>query len=844
MAPRGGGRAPAAALVLLLAPALLPALAAEPAEQALPEPGTAARALADAEAHRAELGLLPGAELRVAGRSQSLTGEHVGLAQFVGGARVLDGGLGYHFGRDGALLALVNGLAPLPAGSVPPPALPAEAAVRAALAALGGPALRAPAQVELLLVPGEAGALPALVWRVALPAAAPLRDWVADLDALTGALLGVRDAMLHAEGTGSVFLTNPIVNSGDPDLRDNPLGLNSPELQAEAREVALRGLDEAPGQQGRLQGPYVQVLGAAFEPALRFHYARDDPRFEEVMAYHHIDSAQRLLQGLGYTDLVQRPVPVTMYPGEVNAFYSRVTRTIHLGYHARDTTMPQSGFADAGEDAEVIVHEYGHAVLDDAVPGLANEHGEALHEGFADFFAASLLSRVSQGRFDACVAEWMSQYVTQGSPPCVRRLDNDRTFPGDFHSGLLADPHENGLIWSGALWDLWQRFPREDVERLALEAHFFLSTFPRMPDAGRGLLLANRALGSPLPEPAILDVLASRGLLPPGSLAPQDDAGSGRDAGNHYRAALPLGSGSYAGRVGAHGDREDWYAIALQAGDLLVLDVNSPSTSAPALVPPSDAPFHGMSAAAAGRLAAPAQRALRPWYGCGSGAGELRFHALATEPGLWRLSVPEPADNDPASPDEVAYAFRVRVTRDYGQALPRPEPEVGQAEVRAGPDDSVYVRLEGAGSAGVTAPSGRSLLIAKEPSNGVVVAHVALDGRVLGVRLVAGQPAGVSALGSLAGEPADGTWVVRKALDQFASKAQGVQLRVAGKVLDDVAPAGDPIEGSGTGGPAAMLTPLTAWNWHRSPERFDVEAGDALVPRPPVSPACPRLLVG
>jgi hypothetical protein len=831
-----------AALLLLLPVPLLPADAGPAGATSAAAPGAVgAEALALAETYREMWGLHPLATLEVVAERRSLTGDHAWLQQRLGDAVVDDGGLAYHRPFDGSAPLVQARLASLPAASpVPSPGLDRAAATALAAALLGGPALRAPPLTELVLAPGGA-----LAWRIGVPTAAPPRDWEVRLDANSGAPLGLRDIRRSLEGVALVWEPNPITSSGNAHLRDNVLGLTSPQMEAELRTVTLHGLSAAVGERGRLVGPHAHVLGAAAEPFLDFRYTRADPRFEEVMAYHHIDQAQRRLQVMGF-DLAAQRIPVHNYPGEVNAFYSRLTVSIHFGWHARDTIeRPDGGLADAAEDGDIVVHEYGHAVLDDLVPALAGTAGEAIHEGFADFLAAALLHGEGT-HFRACVAPWFGQYVDPSSlarPTCLRSLDHERRFPDHFAQGLLASPHTNGLIWGGALWDLAEAHGSQQALRVGLEAHFYLATIPRMDDLGPAVLRANRLLGAPLPEASVEGILAARGLLGPAPL-PQDDAGSGTDAGNHHGAALPVAPGDHAGVVGGPGDREDWYAIALRAGDFLVLDYDPSTSGTPGFAPPTDPPYLGQQAGNALRLANPAFRATGPAWGCDTGVRDLRFVLRATQGGDWRFWVPERPGNDPADPQESPYAFRYRVVRDAAALAPEAGAEVVPGTVFADAQDSVYARLDGAGSLQVVAPSGRAMTIGKEAGPGVLVAHVALDGRVLGVRVLTGTANAITVQGSLAGEPADGTWYVRKALHENSGQPLGYQLRVQGKVLDDVATPGDPIEGHGTATTAAMLTPLAAWNWHKSPDRFDAAGGDAVVPRPPVSPVCPRLLQG
>ena len=78
-----------------------------------------------------------------------------------------------------------------------------------------------------------------------------------------------------------------------------------------------------------------------------------------------------------------------------------------------------SGGVDLAEDAEVIVHEYGHAIQGNQVPGLGSTFETletfSLEEGWSDFFAGAYLSAFSEGYGDACLGEW----VAQGAPDII-----------------------------------------------------------------------------------------------------------------------------------------------------------------------------------------------------------------------------------------------------------------------------------------------------------------------------------------------------------------------------------------------------------------------------------------
>jgi len=138
----------------------------------------------------------------------------------------------------------------------------------------------------------------------------------------------------------------------------------------------------------------------ANDAAHNFIYGCNDDRFEEVMVYHHLDKTQRKLQSLGFTgssSVYARPIPVHAHfaPG-CNAFYSPIDVGLHFfdGGVSPDDPCPGGYVTDSAEDADVIIHEYGHALQADITPGwgfgaaLAVDEALSMGEGFADFLQA------------------------------------------------------------------------------------------------------------------------------------------------------------------------------------------------------------------------------------------------------------------------------------------------------------------------------------------------------------------------------------------------------------------------------------------------------------------------
>src|SRR6185295_11756861 len=100
-----------------------------------------------------------------------------------------------------------------------------------------------------------------------------------------------------------------------------------------------------------------------------------------------------------------------------NSFYSPQSQDITYGL----------GGVDDAEDAEVILHEYGHSIQDDQVPGFGSSaEAGAMGEGFGDYLAGTMGAQQSGGFQDACVAEWDATSYSATSPPCLRRLDSPK----------------------------------------------------------------------------------------------------------------------------------------------------------------------------------------------------------------------------------------------------------------------------------------------------------------------------------------------------------------------------------------------------------------------------------
>ena len=274
-------------------------------------------------------------------------------------------------------------------------------------------------------------------------------------------------------GTGRVFKVNPVQATGIESLTDQKDSASAVPASAYAT-VQLRNLDGS----GRLVGRWVNVRSttgpAAYSPTKTFLYRRDDDRFEQVMAYFWVNQAQEYLRSLGFGRTL-RPVNAESQDVRINQY--GVDNSFFWDKH--DYLRLGKGGVDDAEDAEVVVHEYGHAVHDAQVPGFGSSlDAGSIGEAFGDYLAVTVgLAADRQYGWPVraprpCVMDWDSTSYTSTVPHCLRRLDTGRVL-----EEREGEVHFDGEIWSAALWDIRQRYVRlgfatQDWDRTLIDSQF------------------------------------------------------------------------------------------------------------------------------------------------------------------------------------------------------------------------------------------------------------------------------------------------------------------------------------------------------------------------------------
>jgi hypothetical protein len=281
-----------------------------------------------------------------------------------------------------------------------------------------------------------------------------------------------------ATAPGQVFLPNPVADLGIQtltDQKDADYFSASPTLAKAYHRVTLTDLDGS----GTLTGSYAQVLSDTGKPAQNtgsgFIYTRDQDQFEQVMGYFWVTQAQRYIQSLGFKNVNNRRqlLRINQYGGD-NSFYRNGTSKLTI-------TFGKGGVDDA-EDADVIVHEYGHSVQDDQVPNFgASPDAGAIGEAFGDYLAVTVTQPYTPQSLWPCVADWDSTSYTSTTPHCLRRTDGTKQYPVD----LVGEVHADGEIWSSALYQMNTALGRDRATKIIIGAQFGFTPTISMPAAAQ-----------------------------------------------------------------------------------------------------------------------------------------------------------------------------------------------------------------------------------------------------------------------------------------------------------------------------------------------------------------------
>lgn len=163
----------------------------------------------------------------------------------------------------------------------------------------------------------------------------------------------------------------------------------------------------------------------------------NDISFLEQMAYYHISESLQRLQNLGYENIIEKPLrfDALLWDGDNKTAYYPDIHVMALS----------AGAINDGLDAQVIIHELGHALIYALSKDFDGGDTGGIHEGFADYWAGQYMLRIinqySLDKIDKYALFKLDSYYSSSS----RRLDKFGMY--DIFSGdYLAHQSYNGIL--------------------------------------------------------------------------------------------------------------------------------------------------------------------------------------------------------------------------------------------------------------------------------------------------------------------------------------------------------------------------------------------------------------
>ncbi len=305
--------------------------------------------------------------------------------------------------------------------------------------------------------------------------------------------------------TAKVFIPDPLTSAkafyGSPYVDDS----NSDVSVLNAQRMPVNIPVTFDGSLYRLENQYVAISEFSapdVQPAESstpvFDFTRSQAGFEDVNSFYHLSSFHDYLQSIGFTNLSDFQIFVDAHAlnGAENSMFTDHPFGGRLFFG--------EGGVDDAEDADVVVHEYGHALSFSAAPNTnSGNERNAVDEGLCDYLATSYSKAIDTFR-------WADMFTWDGHNEFWngRIANTTKVYPADLQSSI----HANGEIYCSALMKIWEQIGKEKSDRILLQSLYGLASNISMKDAAMLLYDADTALYNGANFCVIHRALLERGL--------------------------------------------------------------------------------------------------------------------------------------------------------------------------------------------------------------------------------------------------------------------------------------------------------------------------------------------
>lgn len=211
-----------------------------------------------------------------------------------------------------------------------------------------------------------------------------------------------------------------------------------------------------------LEGPYVVVYDdtATYDAEIKDRTPEDPFIWDEssaslaaINAFYHTNRIHDYFAD-NFNLNINKQMPLTvnselvdLYLEGCGAWFDNNQKTIELGSAEAFPCEEELNYALS---SDIIYHEYAHFAMEEIthLPNVPGSESAAMAEGLSDYFAATINNDPLWGEVVA--------------PNRTRNLDNELNYQTDW----ISISHKNGMILSGALWDLREEIGKDATDRL------------------------------------------------------------------------------------------------------------------------------------------------------------------------------------------------------------------------------------------------------------------------------------------------------------------------------------------------------------------------------------------
>jgi Zn-dependent metalloprotease len=281
-------------------------------------------------------------------------------------------------------------------------------------------------------------------------------DFVCHIDANDGSIIKTESLIKKATANGNVYQTNPL-HGGIVTKTMKFLYENNPLI---------------------LNGSFVHSDNYGSDPQSydgNFFYHPDNPFFDAVMVYYHLNEFGSILRSRGLpNDKTPKIRVITNNPfDQPQSLYNLSTQEIHF-------RRGDNYFNNPTHDASIVCHEYGHHILKQYNLQTSTSESRSMDEAYSDYFASTYITQFGGSPI---IGEYYDKPGDNFYP--ARNLSNNYGY--NTHYGILDvdnlngnDYYDNSMIFSGALWDFRAspNVPDDIADRLIIKSLDYLDSNP------------------------------------------------------------------------------------------------------------------------------------------------------------------------------------------------------------------------------------------------------------------------------------------------------------------------------------------------------------------------------